>query len=73
MNKEQKKAYMENLFGYLFAKAAEMEYAENHGTASFRHLCNYSPSDCWAGEIHSNLDEKRQEALEAAMELGRQF
>ncbi len=71
--KEQKKAYMENLFGYLFAKAAEMEYAETHNTTSFHRLCNYSPSDCWAGEICSDLDEKGQEALEAAMKLGRQF
>ena len=60
---------MENLFGYLFAKAAEMEYAETHRTASI----NYSPSDCWAGEIRSDLDEKGQEALGAAKELGRQF
>jgi len=72
-DKEQERAYMEKLFGYLFAKAAEMEYAETHRTASFNHLCNYSPSDCWAGEIHSNLNEKGQEALEAALELGRQF
>ena len=72
-DKEQEKTNMENLFGYLFAKAAEMEYAENHGTSSFRRLCNYSPSDCWAGEVHSDLDEKGQEALEAALKLGRQF
>lgn len=72
-NAEQQKKNMRNLFGYLFAKAAEMEYAENNRITSFSQICAYSPSDCFAGRFVSALDEKRQKALEDAMELGGQF
>ncbi len=67
-----------NLFGYLFAKAAEMEYAEHHPTGlrglfHSRLTAIYTPADAWKGEIHSALDKNRHEKLESAMVLGRQF
>lgn len=64
-----------NLHGYLFAKAAEMHYAENQPGGWFRKkpVCSYTPSDAWSGELHSSLDDGRHRKLEDAYALGRQF
>ena len=70
---KQQKDYYRNLFGYLFAKAAEMEYAETHRNSSFDLVCSYSPDDCREGIINSDLDEKGRQSLEEAMKLGAQF
>ena len=66
---------LENLYGYLFAKAAEMEYAANQYASALKGglLCSYTPDDAWAGRIESTLDAERQAKLEDAFALGRQF
>lgn len=67
-----------NLFGYLFAKAAEMEYSQEHPTG-FRGIfhsrltASYTPNDAWNGVIQSTLSKDRHEKLEGIMDLGRQF
>ena len=67
-----------NLFGYLFAKAAEMEYTREHpsglrGIFHSRLTASYTPDDAWRGVIQSTLGKDRHKKLEDIMELGRQF
>lgn len=65
---------LENLFGYLFAKAIEMtingKKRENFETVL---VASYSPEDAFKGEIFSELDEENHSKLVSAMELGKQF
>lgn len=66
---------LENLFGYLFAKAIEQEVNEaafdpSHKT---RLTASYSPDDAFAGELRSTFDEHKHIELEKKMKLGRQF
>ena len=70
---QYKRMYTENLFGYLFAKAVEMEYSENHQETLSGYVCGYEPSEAWEGVITSGLDEDRQRALEKAMDTGKLF
>ena len=64
-----------NLFGYLFAKAAEMQYAQNCPRSWFKKklICSYTPSDAWAGEIRSDLSSAQHIQLQDAFALGKQF
>lgn len=70
-----KEKLLANLYGYLFAKAVEMYYAENRPFRLFqkRLICNYTPSDVWAGRIHSGLSPEQHIQLEDAFNLGKQF
>ena len=70
---EQRKRYYENMFGYLFAKAAEAEFAESQEHKSFDLICSYSPADAWEGRCIGNLAPEHQPALEDAMDLGKLF
>ena len=67
-----------NLFGYLFAKAIEMEHNQKYpsgdrGIFNSEISASYAPDDAWEGKIHSVLDDPLHEKLVAAMELGCQF
>lgn len=69
---------LSNLFGYLFAKAAELEYSSEHpsGPEGVFHStlsASYVPDDAWNGVIRSTLSEEMHPKLEAVMKLGRQF
>lgn len=65
---------LENLFGYLFAKAIEMTVNENKRVCFETTLiASYSPEDAFNGEIFSELDEGNHSKLVEAMELGKQF
>ncbi len=70
---DEEEEYFRNMFGYLFAKTAEMEYTENLPHSSFEPVCSYVPDDAWNGRIQSGLSPELQTRLENAMDLGRQF
>ncbi len=72
---KDKERLLANLYGYLFAKAVEMHYAKSQLAQMFRSgfICNYTPSDVWAGEIRSNLNAEQHIQLEDAFDLGKQF
>lgn len=72
-DEEQSARYHENMFGYLFAKATEMEYAKKQEHRSFDLICGYSPEDAWEGLYSSNLGPEQQAVLEEAMDLGKLF
>lgn len=72
-DEEQRKRNYENMFGYLFAKAAEAEFAENQEHKSFDLICSYLPADAWEGRCIGNLGPEHQPALEDAMDLGKLF
>ena len=69
------KPALENIFGYLFAKAIETGNYERHkpGTLSRRLPPKYSSEDAIRGAIVAPLNKNGQEKLEKAMILGRQF
>lgn len=66
---------LENLFGYLFAKAIETEYSEKHRVGLFkkRLIVSYTPGDAWGGRINTLLKPEQNERIVAAMKLGKQF
>lgn len=66
---------LENLFGYMFAKAIEQTRNENRpiGDGQTRLTASYSPGDAFTGELHSTLDPAEHEKLLKAWELGKQF
>lgn len=65
---------LENLFGYLFAKAIEMTVNENkRETMKTILVASYVPEDAFKGEIVSEFDETNHKKLVSAMELGKQF
>lgn len=65
---------LENLFGYLFAKAIEMTVNENKREhMGIVLVASYCPEDAFVGKIFSELDEENHSKLVSAMELGRQF
>lgn len=72
---ERREALLADLYGYLFAKAVEMHYAESRPGGWFRKkpVCRCTPSDAWAGELRSGLDAQRHGRLEDAFHLGREF
>lgn len=72
---ERREALLADLYGYLFAKAAEMHYAESRPGRWLRKnpVCRCMPSDAWAGELRSGLDPERHRRLEDAFHLGRAF
>ena len=61
--------YLESLFGYLYAKAMELEYLLH--VPSDAPVCRISLSDVGNGLIRSNLDAKRQRLLEEGLDYGR--
>lgn len=71
---ERTKEGLQNLFGYLFAKA--IEYSVNRarpGTARPKLAVSYSPGDAFEGRITSTFDEEKHQKLERMAKLGRQF
>ncbi len=67
---------IKNLFGYLFAKAIESEWAVSHKAekALFSHIVRYAPSDAYHGLYKSDLkDEELNKKLQLAMRTGRSF
>ena len=73
--KEERTDVLQNVFGYLFAKAIEMEYnrKESEKALEGRDLCSYSIDDVWNGKIHSELPPEQDQSLKEAFELGKQF
>lgn len=69
------KTNLENLFGYLFAKAIEKEYSEKQHDGLFkkRLIVRYTPGDAWSGRIKTLLKPEQNERIVAAMKLGKQF
>ena len=61
--------YLESLFGYLYAKAMELEYLLH--VPSDAPACRVSLSDVRSGLIRSGLDAKRQRLLEEGLDYGR--
>lgn len=66
------KTVISNMFGYLFAKAIELEYVKNYPSKQFQQI-SYSVEDIKMGCIQSELPEELQIKLEKAMKLGSQF
>lgn len=66
---------LKKAFGYLFAKAAELERvgAFDDQSNDREQIVIYQPEDAWNDKIASSLPEKEQLVLEDAMELGSQF
>ena len=66
---------LQNIFGYLFAKAIEAKYSENSPAEKSENslLVSYSPTDAWHGRIESQLEENKRQSLVEAMELGKLF
>ncbi len=64
-----------NIFGYLFAKSIEQTINEEQDDEQFstRLTASYSPNDAYRGILRTAADPEIQEALEAEMDLGRQF
>ncbi len=60
-----------NVFGYLFAKAIEMEYTRTR--AGEKPFCIYDPVDAWAGVFRCSLDPGKQRELEYEHARGRDF
>ncbi len=61
--------FLECLFGYLYAKAMELEYLLH--VPSDAPACRISMSDIADGLIRSGLDAKRQRLLEEGLDYGR--
>lgn len=66
---------LENVMGYLFAKAIEQTVNErtqdfNHGS---RLVASFSPGEAFEGKLTSTLSPEKHAVLERAMELGKQF
>ena len=61
--------FLECLFGYLYAKAMELEYLFHDPSGEFQ--CRYRLDDIRDGLIHSELDAERQRLLEEALDYGR--
>ena len=65
---------LENLFGYLFAKAIEMTINENKTEKMATELiASYCPEDAFKGEFFSASDEETHNKLVLTMKIGRQF
>ena len=70
---DSKKVYA-NIFGYLFAKAIEMnENGKRGGFFKKRIIVDYTPDDAFAGKIRTQLKADQHKKVEQAMELGKQF
>lgn len=69
------KKYFANLFGYVFAKSAELEYANTHrrGLFKLRPAVTVTPGDAWAGRYGTAFAPEIGKELEKLMELGKQF
>lgn len=65
----------ENLFGYLFAKATELDVLFRHPEkrAQKNLMGSYSDADAWEGVVRSYLDSEAKAVLAAAFETGKQF
>jgi len=66
---------LENLFGYLFAKAIETKHSQKQEKDSYRTrlIVSYTPDDAWAGTICTLLKPELHERVVEAMKLGKQF
>lgn len=66
---------LENLFGYLFAKAIEQETNELTSTPGkgLRLISHYSPADAFAGILTSTFSEEEHKKFERKMERGKHF
>ncbi len=65
----------DNILGYLFAKAVEMEVNEERENPTFetRLTASYLPHEALRGQLTTTLEPERHAALEGAMALARQF
>ena len=72
---EDKEKALENIFGYLFAKAIEKTINETNAEVSGKPqlIVSYSPSDAVDGIISSDFTPEEHKRLEAAMEIGSKF
>ena len=68
-------ALPENVFGYLFAAAAESDPLCRHSDKPDRKgpAGSFSAADAWAGAVRSHPDPEVQAVLDAAFETGKQF
>ena len=66
---------LENVFGYLFAKAIEKTINEHNVdmNCGFCLTASFSPCDAMEGTIRSTLDPEKHKQLEESMELGAKF
>lgn len=66
---------LQNIFGYLFAKAIEETVNRRRGdvTKGTHLLASYCPDEAFAGKISSSLSEEEHEILENAMQEGAAF
>ncbi len=66
---------LENIFGYLFAKAIEQTFNENLPNPEFktRLTASYRPAEAFVGMISSTLDGSKHAVLEKAMRLAKHF
>lgn len=65
---------LENIFGYLFAKAIEMTYNESQDEIiNFKLAASYNPADALKGVISSTLPEDKHQKIVSAMEKGKEF
>ncbi len=63
--------FLGSLFGYLYAKAMELEYVVLHPEEAL--VCRYRVEDIRNGLIHSGLDDTRQRSLEEGLDYGRRL
>ena len=66
---------MENLFGYLFAKAVELRHVKKmrRERSNTNLRVSYTPDDMLNGNLQTMLAAHEKAILEDAMELGKQF
>ncbi len=70
-SENEKDELYRNAFGYLFAKAIEIEYIRF--IDSDNAFCIYDPVDAWDGTLHTSLNSEKQTALEYEHARGRTY
>ncbi len=66
---------MENVLGYLFAKAVEQTVNEGKSNPGYdtRLTASYRPGEAFSGKLSSTLPPEEHASLEQAMDVGKQF
>lgn len=72
---EENENAIRNLFGYLFAKAVEVQWNDENGDTNMnpRLIASYSVPDAFSGSICSTLPGDVHQKLVKAMEIGQKF